>query len=130
MSISNLLKPRTIAIALVILVLAVIAFGYAAANVVPESGAGEGVGTVSGYTVANIDYTLLATDPTKVSSVTFDVTPTSGAQTPDEVKISVDSGTTWVSCTGPTTNNWACAFASESEPDVSAITSMQVVAAQ
>lgn len=130
MTISNLLKPRTIAIVLVILVLAVIAFGYAAANIVPESGAGEGVGTVSGYTVANIDYALLTTDPTKVTSVTLDVTPTSGAQAPDDVKISVDSGTTWITCTGPTTNNWACAFATGSEPDVSAITSMQVVAAQ
>lgn len=130
MSIVKVLKPKYIAIALVIFALAVVAFGYAAANVVPESGAGEGVGTVSGYTIANIDYTLLTTDPTKISSVSFDVTPTSTAETPDDVKISVDAGTTWISCTGPTTNSWACAFATGSEPDVTTITSMQVVAAQ
>jgi hypothetical protein len=130
MTISNLLKPKFFAIAIIIFVLATVAFGYAAANVVPESGAGEGVGTVSGYTIANIDYTLLTGDPTKVASVTFDVTPTSGAQAPEDVLISVDSGTTWITCTGPTTNNWACAFGTGTEPDVSTLTSMQVVAAQ
>jgi hypothetical protein len=126
----NLLKPKYIAIALVILVLAVIAFGYAAANVVPESGAGEGVGTVSGYTISNIAYTLLTTDPTKVSSVAFDAAATSGAEAPSTVKVSVDSGSTWIACTGPVTNTWTCTFTSESEPLVSAISSMQVIAVQ
>lgn len=130
MSLSNLLKPKYIAIALIILVLAVVAFGYAAANVVPESGAGEGVGTISGYTIDNIAYTLLAADPTSVSSVTFEVTPTSGAEAPTQVKISVDSGSTWIDCTGPTTNAWACAFTVGSEPEISTLSSMQVVAVQ
>ncbi len=130
MSISKFLKPKYLAIALIVFALAVVAFGYAAANVVPESGAGEGVGTISGYTIANISYTLLTTDPTKVSSVAFDVTPTSGADAPKAVKISVDSGTTWVTCSGPTEDNWTCAFTVASEPEVSTLEEMQVVAAQ
>ena len=130
MTISKLLQPKYIAIALIILTLGVVAYGYAAANVVPESGAGDGTGTVSGYTISNIDYTLLETDPTKVASVALDVAATGGAGAPNEVKITVDSGTTWVACTGPVTNTWTCTFTSSSEPSVSAIEDLQVVAAE
>jgi hypothetical protein len=130
MTISKILQPKYIAIALIILTLGIVAYGYAAANVVPESGAGDGTGTVSGYTVSNINYTLLETDPTKVASVALDVAATSGAGAPNEVQISVDSGTTWVACTGPATNTWTCAFTASSEPSVSAIEGLQVVAAE
>lgn len=130
MTISKVLQPKYIAIAFIILTLGVIAYGYAAANVVPESGAGDGSGVISGYTVSNIDYTLLVADPSKVASVSLDVAATSGAGAPDEVHITVDSGTTWVSCTGPATNTWTCAFTASSEPSVTAIESLQVVAAE
>ena len=130
MTISKILQPKYIAIALIILTLGIVAYGYAAANVVPESGAGDGTGTVSGYTVSNINYTLLETNPTKVASVALDVAATSGAGVPNKVQISVDSGTTWVTCTGPATNTWTCAFTASSEPSVSAIEGLQVVAAE
>jgi len=130
MSSLNLLKPKYLAIALIIFALAVVVFGYAAANIVPVSGLGEGVGTVSGYTISNIDYTLLTSNPSKVSSVSIDVAPTSSAPAPTDVRVSVDSGTTWITCTGPTVNTWACAFGTGTEPDVSTITSLQVVAVQ
>ncbi|MDK2981109.1 MAG: hypothetical protein PWQ55_1456 [Chloroflexota bacterium] len=130
MTVSKILQPKYIAIAFIVLTLGVVAYGYAAANVVPESGAGDGTGTVSGYDISNIDYTLLSSDPTKVESVAFDVVATAGAGAPNEVQITVDSGTTWVSCTGPETNTWTCAFTVSSEPSVSAIESLQVVAAE
>ncbi len=130
MTISKILQPKYLAIAFIILALGVIAYGYAAANIVPESGAGDGSGTVSGYTVSNVDYTLLTSDPSKVASVAFDVAATSGAGDPNEVQITVDSGTTWISCTGPETNTWTCAFTASSEPSVSAIELLQVVAAE
>lgn len=130
MSISKVLQPKYIAIALIILTLSVVAYGYAAANVVPEFGAGDGSGVVSGYTVSNVDYVLLTSDPTKVESVAFDVAATSGAAVADTVKISVDSGTTWVDCTGPVTNTWTCAFTVAFEPSVSAIETLQVVAVE
>ncbi len=126
----KLLQPKFIAIALILFSLSVVAYGYAAANVVPESGAGDGSGTVSGYTISNIDYNLLASDPTKVSSISMDVAATSGANAPDDVRITVDSGTTWVSCTGPVTNTWTCTFVVSSEPSVSAISTLQVVAVE
>ena len=127
MSLSKVFQPKYIAIALIILTLAVIAYAYAAANDVPESGAGYGQGAISGYTISNIDYTLLSSDPSKVESVSLDVAATSGAPDPDIVQISVD-GSTWISCTGPTVNTWACAFATESEPLISAMDNLEVVA--
>ena len=130
MSVSNLLKPKYIAIALILLTLSVIAYGYAAANVVPDSGLGDGSGTVSGYTISNIDYVLLSSNPSLLESVSFDVAATSGAADPDDVRITVDGGTTWITCTGPTVSTWACAFGSGSEPSVSAIDSLQVVAVE
>ena len=130
MTISKVIQPKYIAIAFIILTLGVIAYGYAAANIVPESGAGDGSGTVSGYTVTNIDYTLLSSDPSKIESVAFDVAATGGADAPNEVQITVDAGTTWVTCTGPETNTWTCTFTASSEPSVSAIEELQVVAAE
>lgn len=130
MTISKILQPKYLAIAFIILTLGVIAYGYAAANVVPESGAGDGSGTVSGYTISNIDYTLLTSDPSKVTSVSFDVASTGGAGVPNDVQITVDSGTTWVACTGPETNTWTCTFTVSAEPSVTAIESLQVVAAE
>ncbi|MBC2724838.1 MAG: hypothetical protein HGJ97_19655 [Desulfosporosinus sp.] len=130
MSISKIFQPKVIAIALIVLTIGVISYGYAAANVVPESGAGEGSGDVSGYTISNIDYALLSTDPTKVESVSIDISATDGASDPTDVRITVDSGTTWITCTGPTVSTWACAFTSELEPSISAIDSLEVVAVE
>ena len=130
MFINKLLRPKIIASALIILTISAVAYGYAAANVVPESGIGDGSGTVSGYTISNIDYTLLSSDPSSLTSVSFDVAPTSGASAATDVRITVDNGTTWVTCTGPTVNNWQCAFTIGSEPSISAIESLQVVAVE
>jgi hypothetical protein len=130
MSITKLFQPKIIAIVLAALTISVVAYGFAAANDVPESGAGDGSGTISGYDITNIDYTLLTSDPTKVESVSFDVTATAGASTPDDVRVTVDAGTTWITCTGPTTDNWSCAFGTGSEPSVSDLSLLQVVAVE
>jgi hypothetical protein len=130
MSISKIFRPRVLAISIIVLILAVAAFGYAAANIVPESGAGDGTGTVSGYTITNINYTLLASDPSSVESLTLDVAPTAGAGPATDVRITVDGGTTWVTCTGPVGSTWTCTFAALSEPSVLAIIDLQVVAVE
>ena len=107
-----------------------IAFGYAAANVFPaESGAGDGTGIVSGYTITNVDYTLLTSDPSKLELLTLDVAATDSAGVADDVRITVD-GSTWIICTGPSSNTWTCTFGAGSEPGVAAITSLQVVAVE
>lgn len=126
---SALLRPQTLTIAAVLAIIAAIVYGFAAANVVPESGAGDGTGTVSGYTITNIDYTLLGSDPSKLQSVEFDVTATGGANAATDVRITVDGGANWVTCTNVVAH-WTCTFGAGSEPSVSAIANLQVVAAE
>lgn len=124
---ANISRPRNLAIVLVIFLVSLTIYGFAAANTVPESGAGDGSGAVSGYTVSNIAYTLLGSDPSKLQQVDFDVAPTAGAGPASDVRITVDAGTTWVTCAGGA-GSWTCAFAGGSEPAVSGINSLQVVA--
>jgi hypothetical protein len=116
------------ALAIIIFFVSLAIYGFAAANTVPESGAGDGSGTVSGYTISNIEYTLLSSDPSLLDEVDFDVAPTAGASAASDVRISVDGGTTWVTCTDSGGGSWNCAFTGGSEPGVAGITSLQVVA--
>jgi hypothetical protein len=81
-----------------ILVLVASAFTFADSNFVPESGAGDGAGNISGYTVSSIDYTLAA-DPSYLDSVEFDIAPTAGAQAPDVVKVQFNNAGSWYDCT-------------------------------
>jgi len=90
------LFSRYLPIMALILILVASAFAFAAGNSVPESGAGDGQGTISGYTVTNIDYTLNA-DPTLIDTVEFDIAPTAGANTPDVVTVQLNGGA-WFAC--------------------------------
>ena len=49
------------------------AYAFTATNTVPNSKAGEGTSTVSGYTITNIDYTLNGTDPSSIDADDFDL---------------------------------------------------------
>src|SRR5438067_12695867 len=72
--------------------------GYSAANTVPTSKGGDGAGTISGYTISTVKYTLNSTDPRNIDTVTFntDMAPPCGAT----VKVRrVSSCSTWYSCT-------------------------------
>jgi hypothetical protein len=58
----------------VAIVLAAFAIGgavFTAANTVPDSTAGEGSNTVSGYTITDIVYNLNAVDPRDVDTITY-----------------------------------------------------------
>ncbi len=88
----------------VIIVLAVSAYAFAAANTVPDTKAGAGQGTVSGYTVSLIHYDLNATDPSTIDDVTFTLDAAA-----DNVQIKlVSSGSTWYTCTDQGSNSWKC----------------------
>jgi len=91
-------------ILLAVVIIAVSAYAFAAANTVPTSKAGEGSGTVSGYTVSDIHYDLDATDPTTLDDVTFTL---DSAATTVEAKL-VSSGGTWYDCTNSSGNSWTC----------------------
>jgi hypothetical protein len=126
----KLVNGRSLTTLIVLIILSAFIYGFAAANTVPETGAGDGSGTISGYTISNVDYTLLSGSPEDLGSVAFDVNPTAGAGAAGEVQITVDGGTTWVSCSGPSGSTWTCTFASGSEPTVLGATSLQVVAVE
>ncbi|MBS1250444.1 MAG: hypothetical protein MAG431_02038 [Chloroflexi bacterium] len=120
-------RSRIVVLALLVIVLGATVYGFAAANTVEDGGAGDGTGTISGYEITGITYTLDGTDPSKVASVQFDVASTSGnASDPTSVSITVDDGTNWVSCSAGATTT--CTFSSQ--PSVSNMEDLQVVASQ
>ena len=92
-------------------------YAFTAANTVPTSRAGDGSGTVSGYTVSAVHYGLNATNPANVDSVTFtvDVAPVAGST----LRVQLAPAGSWYTCTNvgtsvscPTTSPQANAQAS------------------
>jgi hypothetical protein len=73
-------------------------YGFAAANTVPATKAGDGSGAVSGYTISSVHYGLNATTPTSIDQVTFNLNSTPAAGSTIKIKL-VAAGTTWYSCT-------------------------------
>jgi len=92
------IKPRVLLALGFGAIVAMTASGFAAANTVPTSKAGDGTGAISGYTVSTIKYNLNASDPRNIDSTTFnlDVAPPAGATM--KIKL-VAAGSTWYACT-------------------------------
>jgi|SRR5689334_11881776 hypothetical protein len=98
-------KTRILLTLLIVGIIAGAAYAFTASNTVPASYAGDGAGTISGYTVSAIAYNLNATTVTNIDSVTFTLdhpattvkaTFESGA-TPPRYNCSVSGGTS-VTC--------------------------------
>lgn len=69
-----------LSIKLLVAVIAVAAIGggayaFTAANTVPNTTAGAGSGTVSGYTITSLHYNLNSTSPNNIDSLTFTISP-------------------------------------------------------
>lgn len=77
------------------------AFAFMASNNVAESSAGAGQGTISGYTVTDIQYDLnaLAPDPGRLWNVTFQLVPSDPNQPATQVAIWFDNQTQAVAST-------------------------------
>ena len=125
----RIFRPRNIAVVVIVLFIAAITYAFAAANTVPESGAGDGSGTISGYTITNVTYDTMNgdTDPSTLDTVTFDIAPTGGASAPTEVSVSVVSGGSWFSCTNTSGTTWSCTITGV---NTLAADELRVVAAQ
>jgi hypothetical protein len=82
-------------------------YAFTASNTVPNTAAGQGTGTVSGYTVTSVGYTLNASTPSNIDAVTFTISPASATT----VKAQLASGGTWYSCTN-TAGSVSCATTS------------------
>jgi hypothetical protein len=98
MNINRSLKLATVL--LIVLILSMAIYAFAAANTVPGSLAGDGSGAISGYTVSAIHYVLNAANPGNIDSVTF--TLSAAPAVGGTIKITMN-GTDWYSCTNVTT---------------------------
>src|SRR5262245_9903742 len=107
MFIPTLLRGRFIIIAALALVLATAAYGFAATNTVGASNAGDGAGTISGYAITSPTYVLNASDPTKIDSADFTVTPNNGGIQPATLKVQLVSGGAWYDATHGTGTAWS-----------------------
>jgi hypothetical protein len=113
-------KFLTLAMIAAALTLAYTAYALTASNTVPATTAGDGTGSVSGFTATSVGYTLNGTTPTNVDAVTFTIAPT----TTSTVKAKMNS--TWYSCTN-SSGSVSCATTSP-QLTLSAITSLEVIA--
>ena len=97
----------------VVIVIGASAFAFAAANTVPNTNAGYGASTVSGYVVTDIVYGYNAIDATTLDDITFTITSEAGGNTTDkpEVQISTTAAVTAAAFAGST-----CAVTGASSP--------------
>jgi hypothetical protein len=105
---SHLFRIRYFAMLVLIMIFASSAYAFAAANAVPETGAGDGANTISGYNVTNVTYVLNAVNPANLDTVSFDLGPTAGAGPATTVKVQLVTGGTWFNCTLSVSPNWDC----------------------
>ena len=126
MKVSN--SRRALGALLVAGVVATGSYAVTAANSVPAGRAGDGAGSISGYSVSSVKYSLNATNPANIDAVTFalDAAPPAGATT----KIQLASGGSWYTCTsGTPATNQSCTTTSP-QATVAAATDLRVVSAQ
>ena len=89
---------RLVVIGVLALSLMGFSYAFAAATVVPGTTVGEGAGTISGYTITNVVFTLNGTNPSNIDQVDFDAAPDPTGSTTMKIKL-VAAGTDWYTCT-------------------------------
>ncbi len=89
--------PKWFAAALLVIGLSSGVFALTAANTVPATKAGDGSGTITGYIVSSVHYTLNGANPANVDQVSFtlDSAPVAGST----LKVQLVSAGTWYTCT-------------------------------
>jgi hypothetical protein len=98
------------------------AYAFTASNTVPATTAGAGAGAVSGFTVTALHYSLDATTPANIDSLTFTISPVVPSAGAGKVTISAA-----LSTGGPT--NYTCSTDSTGGTVTCATTSPQLTAA-
>lgn len=122
----QIFRKRNIVSIVLIMIIMIVSYAFAAANTVPETGAGDGAETISGYTITGVQYTLAA-DPSQLASVTFNIAPTAGASQVTEVQVQVVNGGAWFACDESLAPSVTCAITGVS---VSSANQFRVVAVQ
>jgi hypothetical protein len=126
MSAIRINRFRFLVILALALLLGTTSYAFAASNTVPETGAGDGAGKISGYTAGSIHYNLNTSDPSKVDSVSFTLTPTESAGAPNNVRAAIDSN--WANSCTLAGSTWTCSFSTA--VSVAPTSSLRIVAVQ
>jgi hypothetical protein len=113
---------KVLAVCLIALAMTAAAYAYAAANTVPASNAGDGSGTISGYTVSAIHYTLDPANPANISIVSYTLSAAAAS-----AQVTFD-GTHWFACTITGGTSVSCVTTGANEPTVLGANSLRVVA--
>jgi hypothetical protein len=127
------LRTRTLVVAFVALAVAAGAYAFTAANVVPNSNAGAGSATVSGYAVTNLHYALDATTPTNIDSLTFTVNPVIPSASGGKVVIQATQstgGSTAYDCTTNSVGDKVTCATTSPQLTSNTLTGVAVIAAQ
>jgi hypothetical protein len=109
------------------------AYAFTAANTVPSSNAGAGVGTVSGFTITNLHYGLNTTTPANIDSLSFTVAPVIPSTSSGKVLVQAilsTGGPTTYTCTTNTTGDVVTCPTTSPQLTAALLTSVTVVAAQ
>jgi hypothetical protein len=101
-------------------------YAFTAANTVPDTKAGDGQGTVTGYVLSSVHYNLNATNPANIDSVTFtlDSTPVAGST----LRAQLAPAGSWYTCTNVTTAV-TCTTVLPTQATVLAATNLRVIIA-
>lgn len=129
MSFSRMLRPRNFVVIVFAIVMSGAVYGFAAANTVPVSGAGDGQNTISGYTASGVTYTLNSSDPSKIDAVKFALAGAAGVPAPTTVKAQLVASGAWYSCS-LVSATWSCDTTASGGASVATATQLRVVAAQ
>ena len=109
------------------------AYAFTASNTVANSTAGSGVGTVSGYTVSGIHYTLNSSTPGNIDSLTFTVAPVIPSSGTGKVVVQAaltSGGPTSYTCSSNSTGETVTCATTSPQLTADKLTSLTVIAAQ
>ncbi|PWB72171.1 MAG: hypothetical protein C3F07_12430 [Anaerolineales bacterium] len=114
--------PKFAALLVIVLVVMLATYAFAASNTVPATYAGEGASVTSGYTVTDVVYTLNATNPSNIDSVTF--TLNAPATT---VKARLVTTGSYYACSNTSGTTWNCSTTSP-QVTVAAANELRIIA--
>jgi hypothetical protein len=129
MGFTSIFRVRFLAVVAIVVLAMSVGFGFAAQNTIEDSSAGDGQGTISGYDVASVQYTLNSTNPQNIDNVKFNIS--GGAGKPATVKAKlVASSSDWFNCTTSSTSAPYAYTCTTTGVTVLAADQLRVVAAQ
>jgi len=109
------------------------AYAFTASNTVPNGNVGSGSGTVSGYVVSALHYTLDAAIPNDVDSLTFTISPVIPSTSTGKVIVAAaltTGGPTNYTCSTNTAGDTVTCATTAPQLTADKLTGITVVAAQ